>query len=129
MDADKAIDIAVAHLLRKENSQAHYLGFSAGGTIAWKAGLKGLPMKSLYVVSAAGVGFEKALPSARVKAIFGGNDKARPDAQWCRQLGISPQVIEDFGHGMYTDEKIIKKISLDLLRMVTKIPSETGTTA
>jgi hypothetical protein len=49
------VNTAVAHLLKKEHLPGHYLTFCAGGSIAWKAGLMGLPMKSLFAVSPLGL--------------------------------------------------------------------------
>ena len=56
------IDTAVAHLLKKEKDPCHYLAFSTGGTIAWKAALKGLPTKSLTAISPTRIRLEKEKP-------------------------------------------------------------------
>ena len=95
------IETAVAHLTKKETEPAHYLGFGIGGTIAWKAGLKGLPMKSLYTIS-----------STRI----------RPKLDWHQKLGLDHNLVAGFGRTMYTDQKVIDKVSLDLLKAVTQKP-------
>lgn len=114
------IDTAVAHLLKKEKESAHYLGFSMGGTIAWKAGLIGLPMKSIYTVSSTRIRAEESKPECDATALFGDTDMYRPKLDWHNAVGVKPELINGFGHTMYTDEKIIGKVCLDLLNSVTK---------
>jgi hypothetical protein len=114
------IDTAVKHLMKKESEPAHYLGFSIGGTIAWKAGLAGLPMKSLYTVSSTRVRAEDAKPDCQTVALFGDQDMYRPKSDWNQKTGVTSNLIEGFGHTMYADEKIISKVCLDMLNSVTK---------
>lgn len=114
------IDTAVAHLLKKETEPAHYLGFSIGGTVAWKAGLMGLPMKSIYTVSSTRIRAEENKPECETTALFGDTDVYRPKLDWHEKLGVKPELIKDFGHTMYADEKIISRVCLDLLNSVTK---------
>ncbi len=118
------IDTAVAHLLKKEKEPAHYLGFSTGGTIAWKANLIGLPMKSLYTVSSTRIRAEEKKPSCSTTLLFGDSDVYRPNQEWYKKIGIEGQLIKGFGHNLYTDEKNISKVCLDLLNAVTKKPKE-----
>ena len=68
------IDTAVEHLLKRNKKPAHYLAFSTGGTIAWKANLKGLPMKSLYAVSATRIRMESNMIDCDVDLLFGEKD-------------------------------------------------------
>ncbi|MFS4493566.1 hypothetical protein [Maribacter sp. 2308TA10-17] len=114
------IDTAVAHLLKKETESAHYLGFSMGGTIAWKAGLMGLPMKSLYTVSSTRIRAEEEKPACNVVSLFGDQDVYRPKLDWHQKVGVKSDLIEGFGHTMYGDEKIISRVCLDLLNSATK---------
>lgn len=115
------IDTGVAHLLKKETEPAHYLGFSMGGTIAWKAGLMGLPMKSIYTVSSTRIRAEENKPECDVTALFGDTDMYRPKLDWHERLGVNSDIITGFGHTMYADEKIISRVCLDLLNSVTQI--------
>ena len=92
---DGGIDTAVSHLLKKEKEPCYYLAFSIGATIVWEAAKKGLPVKSFYSVSATRI---------RLK-------NERPNVPF--QL--------DYGHTLYSDEKIIQKVCLDLLQEVTQI--------
>ncbi|WP_299431427.1 hypothetical protein [uncultured Maribacter sp.] len=121
---DGGIDTAVAHLLKKEKVESHYLAFSTGGTIAWKAATLGLPMKSLYNVSATRIRNEESKPKVPTKLIFGKNDAYKPSHEWEKKLGVESERIENFGHTLYTDEKIIKKVCMDLLNQVTKLPNK-----
>jgi len=115
------IDTAVAHLLKKEQTvKSHYLAFSTGGTIAWKAALQGLPVKSLQIVSATRLRYETACPDCEIDLIYGGSDPFRPSDTWFSELQITPEIVENFGHELYTDEKIINKVCKTLLDKVTK---------
>lgn len=114
------IDTAVAHLLKRESVPSHYLAFSVGGTIAYKAGLMGLPIKSLYTISATRVRMEKAKPNFPVKLLFGSKDEFRPSEQWAKELNLEIDFDSGFGHELYADEKIIKKVSQELLSKVMK---------
>jgi hypothetical protein len=114
------IDIAVAHLLKNEKEPSNYLAFGAGGTIAWKAALKGLPMKSLYAVSSTRLRLESQQPRSDIKLLFGENDEFRPSQEWIEEMGGKTEIVKNFGHDLYTDEKIIIKVCQDLLTKVTQ---------
>tara|TARA_R110002167_G_scaffold51427_3_gene148856 strand:- start:1692 stop:2249 length:558 start_codon:yes stop_codon:yes gene_type:complete len=113
------IDTAVAHLLKRETEASHYLAFSTGGTIAWKANLKGLPMKSLHAISSTRLRFENLKPDCDTTLVYGGNDQFRPDDAWADKLDIDMVVEPNFGHELYSDEKIISKTCQTLLSVVT----------
>jgi len=116
---ESGIDTAVAHLLKKEKSPSHYLAFSTGGTIAYKAALKGLPMKSLYAASATRIRMENLKPECPTTLLFGGNDTYKPNDEWVEKLDTQLELIPNFGHECYTDEKVIGKICQDLLAVAT----------
>jgi pimeloyl-ACP methyl ester carboxylesterase len=118
------IDTAVAHLLKRETEPAHYLVFSLGGVITWKAALKGLPIISLWGVSATRVRFETEKPACETHLLFGENDKCNPPVEWISNMNVDVQVVPGFGHDMYTDEKIVQKVCLKLLqKAMFKMPS------
>lgn len=117
---DGGIDTAVAHLLKKESEPSHYLAFSTGGTITWRANLLGLPMKSLYAVSSARLRLESERPKNPLTLVYGECDENRPSMEWSGQIGAELEVIPNFGHELYTDEKIIKKVCQDLLGKVIR---------
>ncbi|MEM7483808.1 MAG: hypothetical protein AAF348_01235 [Bacteroidota bacterium] len=114
------IETAVAHLLQKEKQPSHYLAFSTGGTIAWKAALQGLPVKSLTAISPTRIRLEEKAPDTALNLIFGDSDAFKPNAQWANEVGVDLNVISNFGHQLYSDEKIIAEVCLNLLEKVTK---------
>jgi hypothetical protein len=122
---DGGIDTAVAHLLKREKNPCYYLGFSTGGTIIWNAAKKGLPVKSLYCVSATRIRLEDEKPCAPFTLLYGENDSAKPYDKWASNLGIEMEIFKNFGHTLYTDEKIIQKVCMDLLGQVTQILPKT----
>lgn len=111
---------AVAHLLKKESEASHYLAFSTGGTIAWKAGLLGLPMKSLYTISATRLRLEEEKPKIPLTLLYGDCDSFRPSLEWSQDLGVTMELVPNFGHELYTDEKIVRKVCQNLLKRVTR---------
>ncbi|MBC8767150.1 hypothetical protein H4O18_04010 [Arenibacter sp. BSSL-BM3] len=115
---DGGVETAVAHLLKKENEPSHYLAFGIGGTIAWKAALKGLPMKSLYAISSTRLRLENHKPQGNAQLLYGQHDEFRPTTEWSVQLGVELEIVKNFGHELYTDEKIISKVCQDLLAKV-----------
>ena len=112
------IDTAVAHLLSKETEPSHYLAFSTGGTIAWKAALRGLPMKSLYAISSTRLRLEDKRPTADIRLLYGENDDFRPAQEWIDAMEVDAEKVANFGHNLYTDEKIIGKVCRDLLNKI-----------
>ncbi len=116
---DGGIDTAVAHLLKKETQPSHYLAFSTGGTVLWKAAALGLPVKSIYAVSATRVRYEEEKPKTDITLVYGENDDFRPTSNWLSKMKVNTDIIENFGHTLYTDEKMIKSICKDLLDKVT----------
>ncbi|MEE9363043.1 MAG: hypothetical protein V3U92_10640 [Cellulophaga sp.] len=114
------IDTAVAHLLKKETEASHCLAFSTGGTIAWKANLKGLKMKSLYTISSTRLRLEEKMPNCPVTLLYGEKDTFKPKDDWFKNIGVEKQIVPEFGHKLYTDEKIIGKVCQDLLGTILK---------
>ena len=114
------IETAVTHLLKKETVPGHYLTFCMGSTVAWKAALKGLPMKSLYAVSPYALDAEAEGPEARTSLVYGANDANIPSKGWADKVGVEMEVVPNFGRAMYSDERMIRKVSLDLLNRITQ---------
>ncbi len=118
---------AVAQLLSKEKTPSHYLTFCAGGTIAWKAALKGVSMKSLYAISPLWLQQEEKRPDCPVKLLFGELHQERPTEAWAQNLKVSMKVEPLFGRELYSDEKIIRKACLDLLEDLVRKKHKTFT--
>lgn len=115
------IDTAVSHLLKKEKEPCYYLAFSTGGTIVWEAAKKGLQVKSFYGISPTRIRLKNESPDVPFHLLFGKNDKFMPSEDWSSRLGIDMEILSNYGHTLYTDEKIIQKVCLDLLQEVTHI--------
>ncbi|PKB17187.1 alpha/beta hydrolase [Flavobacterium sp. 5] len=99
------IDKAVQNLLNLEREKVAVLGFSIGGTIAWKASLKGLNVSQLIAVSSTRLRFETEIPNCEIKLYFGEKDLNMPDLQWFLDLKILNQIIEKQDHQLYFEEK------------------------
>jgi pimeloyl-ACP methyl ester carboxylesterase len=109
------IDKAVQNLLNLEKEEVTVLGFSIGGTIAWKASLKGLNVCQLFAVSSTRLRFETEIPNCKIKLYFGGKDLNLPDLQWFFDLKISNQFFKNQDHQLYFDEKNAFVICNDIL--------------
>ena len=110
------MDTAAKQLLQKESMKepGHYLTFCAGATTAWKAALKGLPIKSLYAISPFSLDGSIQLPDIPVNLLHGEYHKLLLDPTRLPE-GLNLETVPKFGHELYTDEKIIRKVCLDLL--------------
>lgn len=117
---DGGMALAVSQLLARENEKSHYLTFCAGGTIAWYAALKGLPMKSLYAVSPMNLQQINEAPPCPVTLLFGEIQEDRPTTEWAIKTNSILEVVPNFGRELYSDEKIVKKVCLDLQELVIK---------
>ena len=118
------MDTAVAHILKRETERSHYLTFCAGGTIAWHAGMKGLPMKSLYAISPLDLHTLEGKPDCSVTLLYGENQDKVPAQDWAEKMKVDMQVVPQFGRELYSDEKIIQKVSLALLEALLKKHSQ-----
>ncbi len=114
------LEKAVTRLMAKESIPSHYLTFCAGGTIAWQAALQGLPMESLYAVSPLNLHQMESKPDCPVTLVYGEYHDNRPTRNWSENLGVTLEAIPRFGNELYSDEKIIRKVSMDLLEAVLK---------
>ncbi len=114
------METAVAQLLANEQEASHYITFCAGGNIAWHAALRGLPVKSLYAVSPMNLHQITEAPSCPVTLLYGELSEKRPSRAWAIQTNSIMEVVPNFGHEMYSDEKVIKKVCRDLLDLVLK---------
>nr|WP_294925292.1 alpha/beta hydrolase [uncultured Flavobacterium sp.] len=98
------IDAAVENLLRLEKEKIAVLGFSIGGTIAWKAALKGLNVFHLVAVSSTRVRYETKFPNCEIKLFFGENDRNKPKSQWFSDLKIPFQILKNQNHQLYLEK-------------------------
>ncbi|NDV15552.1 hypothetical protein GO009_05880 [Muricauda sp. TY007] len=117
---ENGIKMAVSSLIKKETQPAHYLAFGMGATVIYKASLMGLPTKTITAISAIGIETEEQAAPTDVQLIYGECDKSKPGLKWAKSVGANLKIVPNFGHTLYSDEKIISEISLELLENVTK---------
>ncbi|GAA3726687.1 MULTISPECIES: alpha/beta hydrolase [Flavobacterium] len=98
------IEKAVNCLLDFEKEEVAVLGFSIGGTIAWKASLKGLKATQLVAVSSTRLRFETGIPSCKVKLYYGDKDMNKPDQEWFMRLKMESQIFENQNHNLYEEK-------------------------
>ncbi|WP_286971111.1 alpha/beta hydrolase [Flavobacterium sp. UBA4854] len=99
------IEKAVNSLLDFEKEEVAVLGFSIGGTIAWKASLKGLKATQLVAVSSTRLRFENEVPNCKIKLYFGEKDSNIPKYEWFSELGISNLIFENQDHLLYQEKE------------------------
>ncbi|MBS7252840.1 alpha/beta hydrolase family protein [Flavobacterium branchiicola] len=99
------IDQAIASLLNNEKEEVVVLGFSIGGTIAWKAALKGLKVAQLVAVSSTRLRFETETPDCKVELYFGEKDLNKPNPQWFSDQKISAQIFDNQEHQLYQENQ------------------------
>lgn len=109
------MDRAVERLLRLETKRVTILGFSIGGTIAWKAALKGLKTDCLFAVSSTRLRYENELPECSVKLYFGEKDLNKPNLEWFLNLNVSYKSFDDQKHQLYLENNNAQLICDDIM--------------
>lgn len=110
------IDLAVENLLKSYQKEVDILAFSIGGTIAWKTILAGLQVRNFYAISATRLRYETRKPPSKINLVYGNLDAYRPDATWCKKLGITNiTIFEQEGHELYLKPTIIQQLCTPLL--------------
>lgn len=104
------ITMAIDNLLKKEKGMIDILAFSVGGLIAWKAGLKGLKINKLYVVSSTRLRYEVHKPKCVIKLFFGENDIHKPTNGWFEKLIVEFEIVKKRNHNMYIKKDFAIKI-------------------
>ena len=104
------IDRAVSTLIQKEKQKISVVGFSIGGTIAWKAALLGLKIENLFAISSTRLRHETEKPLGKIKLFYGENDTFRPDNDWVNKMNLTQNLIPNQDHECYTNEEIAQKI-------------------
>ena len=85
---NSGIDKAVEALLQKEKEAIYIIGFSIGGTIAWKASLLGLKVTALFTISSTRLRYETQKPSETITLFFGEDDHYKPNFQWFEKMEL-----------------------------------------
>lgn len=110
------IDRAVEKLLLLEQNEVFVLAFSVGGSIAWKAALKGLKVKALHAVSSTRLRHETERPSCSISLVYGDQDKFKPDDKWLSIFKIDVEMVKHKSHQLYKDPSEIPTICANLLK-------------
>jgi hypothetical protein len=108
------IEKAVDSLLKFEKRKIDVLAFSIGGTIAWKAALKGLNVGSLFAVSSTRLRFENEIPNCKLKLYYGENDSNKPSENWFKKLSIEFDIIKNKEHSFYSEKEFATLICAEI---------------
>ncbi|MEN2414075.1 alpha/beta hydrolase [Flavobacterium mesophilum] len=109
------IERAVNNLLDYEKEEVAVLGFSIGGTIAWKASLRSLKTSQLIAVSSTRLRFETEIPNCEIELYFGSNDFNKPNQQWSLDLKLTNNIFENEDHQLYLKKQNILLICSNFL--------------
>ena len=97
------LEIAVNNLLKLEKDPVNILAVSIGGTIAWKAALKGLQIKKLVAVSSTRIRKETVKPNCELDLIFGEKDSFAPSNDWFKTMELNYTRIKNISHTFYKE--------------------------
>lgn len=111
------IDKAVETLLKLETDKVTVLGFSIGGTIAWKPSLQGLKTTHLFAVSSTRLRYETEAPNCEIKLFFGDQDSNKPSSNWFLDLKIPAEILQYQNHQLYLEEKNATAICAEILKV------------
>jgi pimeloyl-ACP methyl ester carboxylesterase len=109
------IEKGVENLLDAEKNQMDVLAFSIGGTIAWKAALKGLDVRNLFAVSSTRLRYEEHIPDGVIKLYYGENDINKPSSIWFEKHTLNFKIIKNKGHNLYTQNEFVTSICNEIL--------------
>ncbi len=102
---------AAKELVQKEKGFVTVIGFSIGGSIAWKAALLGWEVGCLYAISSTRIRKEEIKPKTEIKLIFGAEDSNTPDELWYQKMEIIPKVLLEKRHDLYMENDFIRDFS------------------
>lgn len=111
------IDNAIETLLKLETDKVIVLGFSIGGTIAWKTSFKGLNATHLFAVSSTRLRYETEVPSCAIKLYFGDQDLNKPNSKWFLDLNVNHEIFQNQQHHLYLEEKNAAVICTHILKL------------
>ncbi|MGG6230423.1 alpha/beta hydrolase [Tenacibaculum sp. SDUM215027] len=108
------IEKAVKKLVELEKERLIVLAFSIGGTIGWKACLKGLNVKKLYAISSTRLRYETEKPKAEAILYFGEEDNYKPNNSWFERMEVDYSIIPQKAHEVYKEEEFAAKLCLQI---------------
>ena len=116
--ANGGIERATKNLLLAESTPVHLLGFSVGGTIAWKYALESSKVISITTVSATRLRNETKIPAALMNIYFGEWEEFGPQQEWFNTMSIDPIVIPHLGHECYKELTLIPQICQKIISIL-----------
>jgi len=108
------INTAVEKLIAIEPNEIDVLAFSIGGTIAWKAALKGLRINKIFAISTTRLRHELNKPSCEINLIYGELDPFKPTREWFEKMNLDCNIIKSFGHEVYRDNSNIASLCAEI---------------
>lgn len=106
---DRAVQQLI-ELVKVQPNSVYLMGFSIGGTIAWKAALQGLAVTELIVVSATRLRYECESPTCPIQLYFGEDDPYLPWLSWLEEMKLNATLISNQGHEFYRDYSYAKQL-------------------
>ena len=106
--------IAVETLRIRLDAPDAILGFSVGGTIAWKYALE-YPNARVCLISATRIRNEELKPSGPIHLYFGESEVHGPDQEWFNKHGLIPSIVKNEGHECYKVGHLIQQTCTNLL--------------
>jgi hypothetical protein len=107
------INLATQGLLEKHAKPDVILGFSVGGTIAWKYALLNADV-SLYLVSATRIRNEEIKPNSTMRLYFGEREEHGPKQTWFEKMNLIPATIQNDLHECYKSPNVIERVCQDI---------------
>ncbi|MCZ4319882.1 alpha/beta hydrolase [Aequorivita viscosa] len=104
------IATAATNLSHLEKERVIVVGFSIGGTIAWKAGLSGLNISTLYAISSTRLRYETTKPNCKINLVYGAYDPYKPDRNWAEALKLKLEIIKNGEHDIYKNQEVFKEV-------------------
>ena len=112
------IEKAVENLLKAEKNEIDLVAFSIGGTIAWKAALKGLNVRNFFAVSSTRLRYENEIANGAIKLYYGENDSNVPSQNWFEKLSIDFEIIKNKEHDFYAEKEFTSLICKEIFKIV-----------
>lgn len=112
------IEKAVKTLIQNEKELTNLLGFSVGGSIAWKTALSVPNIKRLFAISSTRVRYEDKKPSGVIELYFGQNDPFNPNNEWFEKLEIKHRHYTNEEHDFYKKKEIAEDICNNIIKQI-----------
>ena len=113
------IEKAVEKLAQLEPNPVCIIGFSVGGVIAWKYGLRNNQPNSLVCISSTRLRYETQRPKGTIELYFGEQDTFSPSTSWLNTMSANYKIIPQENHEIYRHPEFAKKLSTKIIENST----------